>query len=333
MVSELRVGIAGAGYVAQAHAAAYAATPGVRVVAVADPVTDKASQLAARLGASSVPAVSDLIKVGVEAISVCTPTPSHCEIVMEALAAGLHVLCEKPIALTLDDADRMVTTSRTSSTKLMVGHVSRFEPDHRRAQQLVAAGRLGVLHMSSQSITGAAPTWSEGAWLADVSRSGGPIVDLAIHSFDYLAWLHQSVPVRVTAIAADTAVGPSTYALVTLRFASGAIGTVETSWAHPTGHGLQVITELAGSGGRLDWTYDGVIVGTMIDAKGTTTRFDPLGGRGFQAEIAAFVDAIRRDTDPPVTANDGRAALRTALAALESVRFGRPVDLTTASEQ
>lgn len=329
--SELRVGIAGAGYIAQAHAAAYAATPGVRLVAVTDPVAPKASRLADRVGARTVPSVAELLDTGVDAISVCTPTPTHCAIVTEALAVGLHVLCEKPVALTMADADLIVAASETSVGKLMVGHVSRFEPDHRRAQQVVAAGRLGELHLSSQSITGTAPSWSEGAWLADVGQSGGPIVDLAIHSFDYLAWLHQSDPVRVTAMAADTAAGPASYALVTLRFANGAIGTVETSWAHPRAHGLRVATELAGSGGRLDWTYDGVTVGSMIAADGTTTTFEPLGDRGFRAEIAAFVDAIRRDTPSPVSATEGRAALRTALGALESVRLGRPVDLAVGS--
>lgn len=327
MVSELRVGIIGAGYIAQAHAAAYAATPGVRVVAVADPVFAKGDALATRLGGRGVTTLGEVLAAGVDAISVCTPTPTHCELVIEALAAGVHVLCEKPIALTIDDADRMIDASASADGMLMIGHVSRFEPEHARAQQLVAARRLGDLHLSSQSITGAAPTWSEGAWLADLGRSGGPIVDLAIHSFDYLAWLHQSEPVRVTALAADTDAGPESYALITLRFASGAVATVETSWAHPVAHGFHLVTEISGSAGRLSWTYDDVCPGTMVSSDGGTTRFDPLGNRGFRSEIASFVSAIGNGEPPPVTAEQGRAALRTALAARESVRRGRPVDI------
>ena len=327
MVSELRVGIVGAGYIARAHASAYAATPGVRVVAVADPVAAKRDSLAGRLGARGVASLGEVLEEGVDAISVCTPTPTHRALATEALASGAHVLCEKPIALTLDDADAIIEAAAAAAGLLMIGHVSRFEPEHRRAQQLVAAGHLGELHLSSQSITAAAPTWSEGSWLFDVEQSGGPIVDLAIHSFDYLTWLHQSLPVRVTALAADSAVGPASYALVTLRFADGSVATVETSWAHPVAHGFHLVTEIAGSGGRLSWTYDDVCLGTMVASDGTTTRFDPLGDRGFRSEIAAFTAAIRDGDPPPVTAQEGRVALRTALAAHESVRTGRPVEI------
>lgn len=327
MVSDLRVGIVGAGYIAGAHAGGYAALPGVEIVAIADPVEAKATALAARVGARPVTSLAELLPLDVDAVSVCTPTPTHSSLVLEALAAGCHVLCEKPIALTLAEADRIVAAADAASTQVMIGHVSRFEPDHRRAQELVAAGRLGQLHMSSQSITSSAPGWSERGWLTDPQLSGGPIVDLAVHSFDYLAWLHRSEPVRVSAFASDTAAGPSTYAVVTLRFADGAIGTVETSWAHPPAHGLQVVTEVAGSAGRLEWTYSGVSLGSLVTSDGAVTHLDPLGSRGFRAEIAAFVAAIRDNTAVPVPPAAGRAALRTALAALESVRLGCPIDL------
>ena len=131
----------------------------------------------------------------------------------------------------------------------------------------------------------------------DVDQSGGPIVDLAIHSFDYLTWLHQSEPVRVTALAADSALGPATYALVTLRFADGSVATVETSWAHPVAHGFHLVTEIAGSGGRLSWTYDDVCLGGRWSRPtAPTTRFDPLGDRGFRSEIAVFTAAIETAT-------------------------------------
>ena len=326
-MSELRVGIAGAGYIARAHARAYAATPGVRIVGIGDPVPAKAEQLAGETGSAAFGSLDQLLSAGVDAISICTPTPTHCELVLTALDAGVSVLCEKPIAYDLADADRMIVAAARTQGMLMVGHVSRFEPEHARARQIVAAGKLGEVHMSSQTITAAAPGWSEGGWLHDHAQSGGPIMDLAIHSFDYLAWIHGSVPVRVIALAADTDAGMSTYALVTLRMANGSIATVETSWAHPVAHGFRLVTEIAGSDGRLDWTYDGVMLGSMIDCDAKTTLFDSLGDRGFRSEVAAFVNAIRQNLEPPVTATEARTALATAVAARESVRTGRPVTI------
>jgi len=332
VVSDLRVGIAGAGFIARAHAEAYAATPGVRIVGIGDPVPAKAEELAGRTGAAPFGSLDQLLSAGVDAVSICTPTPTHCELVLAALDAGVSVLCEKPIAYSLADADRMIDAAATAQGLLMVGHVSRFEPEHARARQMVAAGSLGELHMSSQTITAAAPGWSEGGWLHDHSQSGGPIVDLAIHSFDYLTWIHCSEPIRVTALAADTDAGVSTYALVTLRMANGAVATVETSWAHPVAHGFRLVTEIAGSDGRLGWTYDGVMLGSMVDCNAKTTRFDPLGERGFRSEIAAFVNAIRNGLEPPVTALEARSALATAVAARESVRTGRPVTIGQGGE-
>jgi myo-inositol 2-dehydrogenase/D-chiro-inositol 1-dehydrogenase len=240
------------------------------------------------------------------------------------------VLCEKPGGATLADAERMVAAARTAPGILMVGHVSRFEPDHRRAQQVVAAGRLGTLRMLSQSIAGPLPTWSEGGWLGDVAQSGGPVVDLAIHSFDYLAWVNGSRPVRVHAVgSAPDPAGVAPYALVTVRYENGALGQVETSWAHPASHGFKVTTELIGSDGRLSWDYDGLVGGVLHTDDGATERFDPLGNRGFRAEIAALVDAIRTGRTAARERGEGLEALRTSLAALESLQTGRTVDLTT----
>lgn len=332
MVNDLRVGVAGAGFIARSHAAAYAATPGVKIVGIGDPVRSKAERLANDVGAAAMSSLDELLASRIDAVSICTPTPTHCEMVLAALDAGVSVLCEKPIAYRLADADRMIDAAATAKGILMIGHVSRFEPEHAGAAQIVAAGSVGELHLSSQTITAAAPGWSEGGWLHDHAQSGGPILDLAIHSFDYLAWIHGSDPVRVTALAADTEAGPSTYALVTLRMGNGSVATVEASWAHPVAHGFHLSTEIAGSAGRLGWTYDGVMLGSMITGDGTTTQFDPLGDRGFRSEIGAFVKAVREGSEPPVTAREARSALATAVAAIESVRIGRPVTIGEGGE-
>jgi len=326
-VTPVRVGIVGAGYIARAHAMAYLATPAVDLVAIADTVPAKAGALAETVGAEPVDGLAALLARGIQAVSICTPSPTHADLAVEALEAGLHVLCEKPIARSLADAERIVAASAGAPGVLMVGHVSRFEPDHARAREVVATGGIGEIRMLSQSIVSSAPTWSEQGWLLDHRASGGPLIDLAIHSFDYLAWVCGHQPVRVQAIAAATAAGPDTYALATLRYANGAIGTVETSWGHPPAYGFHVATELNGSGGRLWWDYDGISAGRMATTGGAITRFDVLGQRGFQAEIEAFVAAARTGGRSPVPATEGMLALRTALAAERSIQTGQPVSL------
>ncbi len=332
-MSDLKVGIAGAGLIAGVHARAYGAAGGVRVVAIADPVPGKAEQLAATVGASALDSIDALLDADLDILSVCTPTPTHAALAIKGLEAGLHVLCEKPIARTSEDARRIVEAADSASGILMVGHVSRFEDDHRQAKQVVEAGYLGDITMMSHSVTTSLPGWSQFGWLSDPELSGGPLVDLAVHSFDFLSWVSDSKIVRVHAVGVDTAVGTATYALVHLRFASGAIARVESSWAHPASHGFKLAAEIVGTEGRLSWNYDQLAGGFLHRAEGDTVRFDPLGERGFATEIASFVHAARTGGEPPVTGREGMAALRASLAAVESLRTGETIDLTTWSAE
>ena len=323
----MRVGLVGAGYIAGSHAAAYAADPRVDLAYVTDPVADKAAGLAERYGARPVADLETLLGSDVDALSVCTPSPRHAEVVVAALEAGKHVLCEKPVARTMSDARRIVEAGRRATGVLMIGHVSRFEPDHRAARDAVLDGRIGEPRMMSQSIVGELPGWSEQDWLTDPVQSGGPLVDLAVHSFDYLTWVCGARPERVHAVGSTRPDGLVDYALVTVRYDNGALAVVETSWAHPAGHGLEVATELAGTAGRLTWDYAGTAVGSLKLAGAAPQAVSQLGNRGFVAEIAAFLDAVEAGGPSPVPAEQAMLALEVALAAEESLRTRRVVDL------
>ena len=329
MTDPIRVGIVGAGLIAGCHVRAYGRTPGVEVVAVADPRSTKAEQLAQTTGARACADLDEVLAVGVDVVSVCTPPASHAEVTVRALDAGCHVLCEKPVALSLPDARRIRQAAELAPDRVvMIAHVSRFEPDHRAAQELVAADQIGEVVMAVHSMTTSLPGWSEGGWLARPEESGGPLLDLSAHSFDYLAWVIGSPAVRVHAVAADSPAGPATYALATVRFANGAMGQVEASWAHPVDRGFKAVVEIVGTQGRISWDYDSINGGAIYAGDGVTW-LDPLGERGYTREVGAFVDAVRRGGPSPVPVADGYAATRTALAALHSVRTGEPVDLTS----
>jgi predicted dehydrogenase len=325
----LRVGVVGAGMVAGCHVRAYAATADAEVVAVADPRVAKAQQLAASTGARACADLDEVLALGVDAVSVCTPPHSHAGLAVRAIEAGCHVLCEKPLAGSLADARRILSAARVTDRVAMVGHVSRFEPDHRSARDLVEGGYVGDVAMMLHSMTTSPPGWSEGGWLTDPAQSGGPLLDLSVHGFDYLAWVCGSPAARVHAVAAESPVGPSTYTVATVRYASGAMGQVEASWAHPSARGFKVAVEVTGTRGRISWDYDSINGGVMHVGGGDPTWFDPLGERGFHGEIGAFVAAARDGGPSPVPVEAGFEAARTALAAHESLRTGQPVDLTS----
>jgi len=316
----VKVGIIGAGYIAASHADAYDAHPDAELVYVTDSLPEKAEALARRYGATVAEHSDELLASDVDVVSVCTPSPTHAALTIAAVAAGKHVLCEKPLARSFADAERMVEAARRGPGMLMVGHVSRFEPDHRAARDAVVSGRIGALRMMSQSITSGFPAWSQDGWFADPAQSGGPLVDLAIHSFDYLTWLCGAVPEQVHTVGSSRPDGLTDYAVATVRYDTGALAVVETSWAHPPGRGLVVTTELAGTGGRLAWDSAGTSLGAMNTSSGAMRHFSQLGSRGFHRQIAAFLESVTTGGPPPVSAQEGLLALQISLAAVESLR-------------
>ncbi len=326
---ELTVGLLGAGLIAGVHAHAYRASPGVRLVAVADPVPGKADRIADAHDAKVVPDLAAMLDLGVDVIDVCTPPTVHADATVAALEAGRHVICEKPIARTMAEARRVVAAADVAPGLLAIGHAARFEPDHKAARDLVAAGEIGDPMLLKHSTTSALPGWTEAGWLADPAMSGGPLVDQGVHSFDYARWVLDSPAVRVHAMAADSGAGPSTYALATVRYANGAIAHVECGWAHPPARGFKLAAEIDGTQGRLTWSYDHMMSGVLYPHEGQPEWWDAMGDRGYTLELRTFFDAMRTGEPSPVPAREAMESLRTALAARESARTGRTIDLTT----
>jgi predicted dehydrogenase len=326
---ELTVGLLGAGLIAGVHAHAYRASPRVRLVAVADPVPDKADRIADQYDAKVVPDLEAMLDLGVDVVDVCTPPTAHADATVTALEAGRHVICEKPIARTLADARRVATAADAALGLLTIGHVSRFEPDHRAARDLVVTGEIGEVRLLKHSTTSALPGWTEAGWLTDPATSGGPLVDQAVHSFDYAGWVVGGRAVRVHCMATDSGAGPATYALTTVRYGNDAIAHVECGWAHPPARGFKLTAEIVGTRGRLSWSYDHMMSGVLYPREGDPEWWDALGDRGFTLELRTFFDAMRSGGPAPVPAREAMESLRIALAAEESARTGRTIDLTT----
>jgi myo-inositol 2-dehydrogenase / D-chiro-inositol 1-dehydrogenase len=326
-----RVGIVGAGFIGEAHLAAWAAE-GVQPQ-VLDRDATRAAALAERFGVRVATSFDELLGT-VDVVDVCTPTHQHAEIAIRAAEAGRHVICEKPLARTVEDADAVVAACDRAGVRLLVGHVVRYFPEYEAAHRIVAEGGIGdpaVLRLKRASFR---PRRPAGHWFFDPALSGGMVVDLMIHDFDYARWVAgEVVAVQCRSVAAERPELGVDHAYAILTHKSGAISHVTGSWAYspPT---FRTSLEIAGSRGLVE--HDSAVappIVTYLAARGSDSDAtvglpaSPLAEDPFRLELREFRQSIERGIPPRVTARDGVEALRIALAADESSRSGRVVRL------
>ncbi|HEX2074236.1 MAG TPA: Gfo/Idh/MocA family oxidoreductase [Geodermatophilus sp.] len=325
------VALIGSGRMGSFHAETLARRlPGARLAAVVDPAPGAADRLVGVLGAGR--AYTDLAQLwedpDVDAVVISTPARTHADLVVAAAAAGKGVFCEKPMAVTLAEADRAIDAARAAGVVLQVGFNRRFAPDWAAARQLIDSGRLGTPRLL-RSLTRDPGGFDPSRVLPDTI-----FLETLIHDFDTLRFLNPGAePVEVHAIA-DALVEPEwrdrgllDTAVVTIRFDNGAMAVAEACFE--ASYGYDVRGEVLGSGGMAQMG-DGRRTGMVFsDAAGRfvdTVRGDQeLFATAYTAELAAFVEAVRGGTPASVTGEDARGALAIALAAAESVRAGRPV--------
>jgi myo-inositol 2-dehydrogenase/D-chiro-inositol 1-dehydrogenase len=304
--------------------------PGVRLAAVADPAKDVAERLAASLGAERAFAdpADAFADPAVEAVVIAAPARFHAGLVVAAAAAGKAVFCEKPMGLTLADADRAIAAARSAGVVLQVGFNRRFAPDWAAARSLLDGGRLGTPRLL-RSVTR-----DPGGF--DPSRVPPDTIfnETLIHDFDTLRFLNPGAEAVEVYATADALVEPAwrdrgllDTAVVVVRFDNGAVGVAEACFE--AAYGYDVRGEVLGSGGMAtmgDGRRTGMVFSDTAGRTVETARSDQeLLAGAYVAELAAFADAVRGAAPAPVGGEDARAALAIALAAAESVRSGRPV--------
>jgi predicted dehydrogenase len=331
----MRVGIVGAGSMGNVHAPAWKslAAKGAELVGIHAARSTSAQELAAKYGAKAYPTYESLLDE-VDIVDLCVPTDLHREMAVKAAAAGKHIICEKPIALTLDDGRAMIEACDKAGVRLFIAQVLRFVPQYASAQSVVASGQIGKPAVMRLTRAAYQPRKAVDNWFTDEKRSGGMILDLMIHDYDYARWLAGDVKrVFARSVRATRPDAPGDYALVTLRFESGAIAHIEGGWAYPPGF-FRTSLDIAGTGGLLEWSSDNsepihthlaappkeqVAEVGLAPSIETETAFD--------FEIRHFYDALVNDKPFSVSARDGLAALQIGLAASESLRSGRAVTL------
>ncbi|MFB4326245.1 Gfo/Idh/MocA family oxidoreductase [Paenibacillus sp. BR1-192] len=327
----LHVLVVGAGAMGKTHAAAYASMPGVKLAGIADIRLEKARQLADEYEAGAYrsfeAAVEDLGAGQIDVIDVCLPTPLHKDYVVKAADIGKHVICEKPLARTEEDARFMINYCRDKGVRLFVGHVLRFFPEYVKAKSLLDQGSIGKPAVIRAGRGGGYPIgWNH--WYSDFGASGGITLDAMIHDFDYLRWCFGEVE-RVYAKGLNGRLQAQLdYSLVTLRFRSGVIAHVEGTWAHD---GFSMNLEMAGTSGIID--YDSAKDSPLLfksrssaaTIPGVAVPESPLERSPYYRELEHFMSCIRDGSEPLVSAEDAYEALRIALAALASMAAGEPV--------
>ena len=325
----MRVGLLGLGLIGQAHLAAYAGIPEAELVGVADARPELAAAAAAAVGARPYGSYEGLVAdEDVELVDICLPTALHKDVALRAARDGKHVILEKPMARNLEDAAEIVRAFEKSGTRLFVGQVVRYFPEYVRIKEMYdggALGEVGVVRTSRKSpfLHG----WND--WYADRRASGGVMVDMLIHDFDFLRWMLGPVERVYARSSFGQEYTRMEYVLVTLRFRSGVIAHVEGHWGWPDPFCYAI--EVAGTSALV--TVDSrkrspLAVITEAGPGGDGDSPDRAVGRSpFQMEIEHFVRCATTGEKARVSGEDGYEALRIGLAAVESAETGRPVGL------
>lgn len=269
---------------------------------------------------------SMLDQAGLDAVSITLPTHLHAEASVRALQAGLHVLCEKPMAPTLEGCDQMVVAAAESGKVLQIGHCIRFWPEYAAVAEVVRSGRYGAVKAALLRRLSPVPTWGVDAWLTDPERSGGMALDLHIHDTDYLLYI-LGRPWAVYSRGAT--LGPRhglAHITTSYLYAGDQVVTAEGSWAMAQSFGFQMAMTMALERASLVYDSRQTPTLTVYPEHGEPLVPALAQGDGYLLEIEHFAGRIRGEIQEPLTTpRDSRQSVEVVLAEIESVRAGEPV--------
>ncbi|HLF75668.1 MAG TPA: Gfo/Idh/MocA family oxidoreductase [Anaerolineales bacterium] len=328
----MRVGIVGVGFMGTTHAAGWAETP-AEIVGFTAETQNEAGAISRQYKTKVYPSLEEMLP-DVDVVDICSPTHLHYEMALKAAAAGKHVVCEKPLARTTRQAREILLACQKAGVELLVAHVVRFFPEYALAHSAVAEGQVGKpgvirLHRGSYR-----PKKPAGNWFLDEVKSGGILMDLMIHDYDYARWIAGDVESvsarRVTQLHPEA---PVDYGLVILSHRSGALSHIAGAWAYPPPT-FRTHLEIAGDRGLIEFDSDSAVpIRNLIlkasagDAPDVALPSSPVSESPYTTQIKEFCRALTDGIPPRVSANDGLAAVQIAEAALESAHTGQPVEL------
>ncbi len=343
-MDQVGVGMIGSRFVAEIHAESFASIPNADIVAVASPTEEHVSDFASR---HDIPKhftdYRELLELReVDVVVLGLPNYLHCQACCDAAAADKHVICEKPLCTTMEEADEMIEACASAGVKLMYAEELCFAPKYVRAKQLVDSGALGDIYLLKQCEKHDGP---HADWFWDVELSGGGVtLDMGCHGFEFFRWVldkPEAVSVyadMATHVHADRTRGDDD-AIIIVEFEGGARGIAEESWIKKGG--MDDRAEIYGSEGVVFAdllrgnslvTYSDVGYDYAVEKAATTrgwsfTVYEEAWNYGFPQEMQHFADCIINDEEPLETGEDGKKVMEIIFAAYESAGTGRKVSL------
>ena len=335
MVQKVRFGVVGAGNIGVLHLEnIHRRLDEGEVVALAEARDNVLEEVSARYGVrKTYRDYRDLAEdEDVDAVIVSLPNFMHREAVKAFVKKGKHVLCEKPMSITLEEADDIVATVDRHRTKFQVGYNRRFDEAYAKAKGMIAKGELGTVTLARSNTRDPVPP---AGWEKDPKLSGNIFLGTCAHDFDSLRWL---IGCEVREVYASQAflvyedlerLGYPDNVMIMLKFESGAMAEVDAS--RNCAYGYDVRTEVFGTKGALRIEKDKAL-DLLIFSKGDVRHDYPYWfNRRFQSsyleEVRAFAKCILEDSVPSVTARDGRAVVEIGVAATESAQSGESMKL------
>ena len=345
MADRTRVAVLGAGFIADVHLESlHRFVPDAEVTAIYSRTPARAEALARKYG---VPRwFSDIDTLFAHAaefdvVDICLPNHLHERVTLAAAALGKHVICEKPLCVTLEEADRMIDACERAGVKLMYAEELCFAPKYERVRKLVRDGALGRVYQMRQSEKHSGP---HSDWFYDVDQAGGGVLmDMGCHALAWFRWMLggnpkiESVSATMSTVMHGGRTRGEDNAVTIVEFEGGVIGVAEDSWAKLGGmddrievYGTQGVSYADLFAGNAALTYSEAGYGYALEKAGATTGwtftiFEEAFNQGYPQELRHFIECVREDKTPVVTGEDGRVVLEIIYAAYESAGLGRKV--------
>ena len=325
----LRVGVIGLG-IGKAHVAGYSKLEGVDLVAVCDLERSRVDRFANSSTNGYTSAVDMLGREDLDAVSICTPPKAHAGLTVEALDQGVSVLCEKPMAPSIADCDRMVESAKRAGLTLMIGFKKRFDPAYLRLKKIFSDD-FGLPYMLCYNYVCTGGVRKE--WFWDEANGGGPIVENTVHAVDILRFLLGDVS-RVYAegdatIAGERGISQIDASVFTLRFKKGTMATLcAGSWAKGPLKEERMVAYSERGIAQLSGEFDRPrSVKISIYGEGSVESYEIFRSDPILDEISHFVGCVEKGVEPVASGLDGRSALEICLSVKESARTGKVISL------
>ncbi|PLT36025.1 Gfo/Idh/MocA family protein [Bacillus sp. V5-8f] len=336
----IRFAIVGCGHIAKKHAEAITNSEGASLVAVCDTVEDKMKPFVEEYNIKGYTSLEELLQSpDVDVINICTPSGYHANIAVQAAEAKKHIVVEKPIALTIEDTDRIINACNENGVKLAVVHPNRFRPALIKLKNLMKEGRFGKLSHANATVrwNRNQAYYEQAPWRGTKSLDGGVLMNQAIHNLDLLVWLMGDIEevysmdaTRLRDIEAeDVSTG-------VVRFKNGALGVIEaavTIYPKNFEESISIFGEhgtIKIGGQNANFIEHLVMEGLSeedVEALKAEIKADPFGKPGHQAIMEDMVLAIKNNREPVVTGEDGKRALQLVISLYESAASRKPVVL------